>query len=265
MNSKNIPNVLFALTLALTGCTFLTAPPLATVTPGFTPLPETPTDTPLPTDTPTPWPTETPLPTDTATATPTSIPTYAVLIGEVTADQLACRYGPGWPYLYFFGLLKGNRLEIIGRLDDANWIYVQAIGGNKPCWVKTEFMNVQGDIMSVEPIYPQKAKLPVSPYYPPTVVRSATREKNTVTVTWLDIPLRAGDEENERMNHYIIEVWRCEAGQIRFEPFATNDLTVSFIDEPGCPEPSRGRIFVQEKHGFAGPTDIPWPPYDETP
>ena len=24
-----------------------------------------------------------------------------------------------------------------------------------------------------------------------------------------------------------------------------------------------GRIFVQEKHGFAGPTEIPWPPYEE--
>jgi hypothetical protein len=187
-----------------------------------------------------------------------------VLRGEVTADQLACRYGPGWPYLYFFGLLKGNRLEVIGRLDDANWIYVQAIGGNKPCWVKAEFMNVQGDIMSVEPIYPEKAKLPVSPYYPPTAVLSATRDGNTVNVSWLDIPLIAGDEEDERMNHYIIEVWRCEAGQIFFEPLATNELEISFMDEPGCSELSHGRVFVQEKHGFAGPADIPWPPY-ETP
>ena len=84
-----------------------------------------------------------------------------------------------------------------------------------------------------------------------------------VTVSWLDIPLRAGDEEDERMNHYIIEVWRCEAGGIKFEPLATNDLEISFVDEPGCSEPSHGRIFVQEKHGFAGPTDIPWPPYEE--
>jgi hypothetical protein len=117
--------------------------------------------------------------------------------------------------------------------------------------------------MSVEPIYPQKAKLPVSPYYPPTTVRSAARDKNTVTISWRDIPLRAGDEENARMNQYIIEVWRCEAGEIIFEPLATNDLEISFVDEPGCAEPSRGRIFVQEKHGFAGPTDIPWPQHIE--
>jgi hypothetical protein len=187
------------------------------------------------------------------------------LIGEVNADKLACRYGPGWPYLYFTGLLKGNRLEVIGRLDDANWIYVQAIGGNKPCWIKAEFMDVQGDVMSVEPVYPQKAKLPVSPTYLPTTVLSATREGNTVTVSWLDIPLKAGDEEDERMNHYIIEVWRCEAGQVRFEPLATNSLEVSFVDEPGCSEVSRGRVFVQEKHGFAGPAEIPWPPYETQP
>jgi len=234
-------------------------PANVTNTPSITSLP--PTDTHLPTETSTPLPADTPVPADTLTP----IPTYSVLIGEVNVDQLACRYGPGWPYLYFFGLLKGNRLEVIGRLDDANWIYVQAIGGNKPCWVKAEFMDVGGDIMSVEPLYPEKAGLPVSPYYPPTTVRSAVRVKNMVTVEWQDIPLRAGDEEDERMNHYIIEVWRCEAGQIRFEPLATNDLEISFEDEPGCSEPSHGRIFVQEKHGFAGPTDIPWPPYEEQP
>ncbi len=228
------------------------------------------TSTPLPaaaapTIPPTPTETFTPLPTNTPTDTPTPIPTYTVLRGEVTADHLACRYGPGWPYLYFTGLRKGNRLEIIGRLDDANWLYAQAIGGDKPCWVKAEFMDVKGDIMSVAPIYPEKAKLPVSPYYSSTTIRKVARDKNIVTITWRDIPLRAGDEENERMNHYIIEVWRCETGQIVFEPLATNDVDISFTDEPGCSEPSRGRVFVQEKHGFAGPADIPWPPYDETP
>ena len=263
---RNI-TIFLCIILGLTACqsssggTPHATPAPAAVSSSISLPPPSPINTPQPTETATPLPTDTPIPTD----TPTAIPKYTVLIGEVTADQLACRYGPGWPYLYFFGLLKGNRLEVIGRLDDANWIYVQAIGGNKPCWVKAEFMNVQGDIMSVEPIYPDKAKLPVSPYYPPTTVLSATREGTTVSVSWLDIPLRAGDEEDERMNHYIIEVWRCEAGQIHFEPLATNDLRISFVDEPGCSTPSHGRIFVQEKHGFAGPTDIPWPPYEEQP
>jgi hypothetical protein len=254
-----------AILIGSTACAFLSTPQPesspqgATSTSSATFLPAT--DTTLPTGTAPASPADTPTPT----GTPTAIPTYTVLIGEVNADKLACHYGPGWPYLYFTGLLKGNRLEVIGRLDDANWIYVQAIGGNKPCWIKAEFMNLQGDVMSVEPVYPEKAKLPVSPYYPPTTVLSATREDSTVTVAWLDIPLKAGDEEDERMNHYIIEVWRCEAGQIRFEPLATNSLEVSFVDEPGCSEASRGRVFVQEKHGFAGPAEIPWPPYETQP
>ena len=62
------------------------------------------------------------------------------------------------------------------------------------------------------------------------------------------------------MQHYIVEIWHCEGGKLRFEPIATNASNVEFTDEPGCREPSHGRIFVQEKHGFAGPAEIPWPP-----
>lgn len=235
----------------------LSPPPAASPAPSKTA--SLPADNPIPLETPTLFPSA----TATLTGSPTAIPTYTVLIAEVNADRLACRYGPGWPYLYFTGLRKGNRLEVIGRLEDANWIWVQAIGGNKPCWVKAEFMDIRGDVMSVEPVYPGKAKLPVTPYYSPTAVLSATRDGDIVTVSWLDVPLKAGDEENERMNHYIIEVWRCEDGQIRFEPLATNSLAISFVDEPGCSEPSRGGVIVQDKHGFTKPAEIPWPPHVE--
>ncbi len=260
MNTKII--LLAALTVIL-ACAPLATPVPASVAPTLTQPPAVTVTPPPPTETATPLPTDTPAPT----LTPTILPTYTILRGEVIADKLACRYGPGWPYLYKYGLVKGNNLEIIGRLDDAKWIYVQAIGGNNPCWVKAEFMNIEGDPMSLEPLYPSsKAKLPVSPYYPPTTVLSVTRNGDTVTVSWQDIPLRAGDEEDERMNHYIIEVWRCEAGRLLFEPLATNDLEISFQDERGCDQESHGRIFVQEKHGFAGPTEIlPWPPHPSQP
>jgi hypothetical protein len=87
-----------------------------------------------------------------------------------------------------------------------------------------------------------------------------------VEISWNDVPLRAGDEEDQSMLHYIVEVWRCEGGQSLFESLATNDLSITFSDEPGCSQPSHGRIFVQEKHGFAGPTETTWPtPQPETP
>jgi hypothetical protein len=61
------------------------------------------------------------------------------------------------------------------------------------------------------------------------------------------------------MLHYIVETWRCENGRLLFDPLATNDTSISFMDQPGCDKPSHGRVFVQEKHGFAGPAEIPWP------
>ena len=265
MISSKHTDIFLSLILLISACapiTTIQSPPPEPDTPSMEAT-TTATNTPLPTDTTTTLPTDPPISTSTPAETPTPIPTYTTLIGTVNVDQLACRYGPGWPYLYFFGLLKGNRLEVIGRIEYGNWIYVQAIGGDKPCWVKADYMDLNGDIQGVEPVYPGKAKLPVSPYYRPTAVLSATRNGHTVRVTWIDIPLRAGDEEDDRMNHYIIEVWRCEAGQLIFDPLATNYLEISFIDEPGCDEPSHGGVIVQEKHGFTIPAEIPWPPYEK--
>jgi uncharacterized protein YraI len=189
---------------------------------------------------------------------PTLIPTVESLKATVTADLLSCRYGPGPSYLFLYGLRKGANIVLVGRTDEANWRWVYVQGKNK-CWVKTDFINIKGNWTSLPIVYPGMAKLPVSPYYPPTYVLHAVRKQDQVTAEWADVPLRAGDEEDERMQHYIVEVWRCENQKILFEPLATNELSVTFIDQPGCNTPSHGRIFVQEKHGFAGPTDIPWP------
>jgi hypothetical protein len=64
------------------------------------------------------------------------------------------------------------------------------------------------------------------------------------------------------MHQYILEVWRCEAGQIIFETLGTNEpFIVVANDEQGCATPSHARAWVQEKHGFAGPVEVPWPPY----
>src|ERR1700690_416616 len=203
-------------------------------------------------------PTPTLSPTD--TSTPSITPTFAILRAQVL-ETSNCRYGPGAPYLYFTGLVTGSNLEVIGRREDSQWIYVQAIRGHHPCWVKASQMNVKGDINSLQIYYPVLAPLPQSPYYPPTAATKVTRDGTQVKVIWLDIPLHPGDAERPTMQHYIIETWHCVGGQIVFDPLATNDTSITFTDEPGCTQPSHGRIFVQEKHGFAGPAEIPWPPY----
>jgi hypothetical protein len=189
---------------------------------------------------------------------PTPYPTIESLPAMVNVDLLSCRYGPGEPYLFLYALRRGANIRLIGRTDGGNWNWVYVDGANK-CWVNAKYLVSASGIAHLPVVYPGPARLPVSPTYPPTAVLHATRQANQVTIKWLDIPLRAGDEEDASMQHYIIEVWHCEGGVLLFEPLATNDTRLTLTDEPGCNRPSHGRIFVQEKHGLAGPTEIPWP------
>lgn len=220
----------------------------------------TPSESATPTDTPSPTATETPTPT----ITESPIPTVASLDAQVTADLLSCRYGPGPEYLYLYALRKTANIQLIGRTDGANWHWVYVDGRNK-CWVNAKFLDIDGDWLSLPIVYPGIAKIPRSPYYQPTDWVGATRKGDMVEVSWHAIRLRAGDEEDEFMLLYIVEVWRCEKGELRFEPLATNETSVIFIDEPGCSRPSHGRVYFQEKHGFAGPSEIPWPPHQTQP
>jgi hypothetical protein len=217
-------------------------------------------------------PTPSMIPTDTATFAPllsetpsplpsnTSLPTVESLDARVTADLLSCRYGPGPEYLYLFAFRGGAPIKLIGRVDAENWHWV-LVENQVPCWVSANFIEVQGDILSLPVVYPDLAKLPITPYYPPSAVLSARRNPltNEITVSWVEVPISPGDFEDESMQTYIVEVWRCQAGEVIFDPLATRVPFITFVDEPGCSEPSRGRVWVQEKHGYAGPAEIPWP------
>ncbi len=225
---------------------------LPTVTP-----PPAPTETPLPTPTPTLAPSATPIPTE--TPSPSPVPTYAILRGKINVERASCRYGPGPMYLYLYGLVQGATQDVIGRTDTGTWLLTQSRGDTKRCWVKADLLDLKGDVMSVEVVYPEKYSLPVSPYYIAPWDVAATRNGDQVTLTWKSQALRAGDEESPNMTIYIVEVWTCENGQISFKPMGTSYAQVTVTDQPGCNEPSRGRVFFQEKHGFAGPADIPWP------
>jgi len=209
------------------------------------------------TETLTPSPTFTPSPTETLTSTP--YPVVESLKAKVTADRLSCRYGPGAEYLYLYALLAGANIKLIGRTDGNQWVWVD---GTNKCWVNADFLNIAGDRMSLPIVYPGIAKLPISPYYPAPTWASATRNGNSVEVNWEPVPISAGKYEDENMHQYILEVWRCEAGQIIFETLGTNDpFIVVPNDEQGCATPSHASAWVQEKHGFAGPVEVPWPPY----
>jgi len=193
------------------------------------------------------------------TPNPTATVQAASLRATVTVGLLSCRYGPGPAYLYLYALRQGANITLIGRTDSDNWHWAWVDGPN-PCWVNTSYLKMEGDWRQLPIVYPGAARLPVSPYYPATVIVGVFRSGNSITVEWAPILLRAGDEEDEFMQHYILEVWRCRGGDFVFEPLSTNDTSLTFIDEAGCPSPSRARLFVQEKHGFSGPTEVAWPP-----
>jgi hypothetical protein len=219
------------------------------------------TDTFTPPSTSTPAPTETPLPTDTPTAT--SIPTVGSLKANVTADKLSCRYGPGAEYLYLFAFNTTAKITLIGRTDANNWVWVENTDNQNRranCWVNKKFLEIQGDPTLLPIVYPG-LKLPVSPYYPgPAWAKAKRKEDGKIVITWEAVPISPGKYEDEFMHQYIIEVWRCEGGQIIFETLGANFpfITVN-VDEAGCAVPSHGRVFVQEKHGYGGPVEIPWP------
>lgn len=198
-------------------------------------------------------------PAGTASASPTNtpVPTVQSLKATVTADLLSCRYGPGAEYLYLYALRKTANIKLIGRTDANNWVWVD---GKNKCWVNVEYLAIQGDPMSLPIVYPGIAKLPVSPYYPGPKWAKATRKGEDVEVYWEAVPISPGKYEDENMHQYIVEVWRCEGGQIHFETLGTNFpyLTVK-NDQAGCAVPSHGKVFVQEKHGYGGPLEIPWP------
>jgi hypothetical protein len=197
--------------------------------------------------------TETAIPEPSQTPTPSITPTYAILRGQVLVRS-NCRYGPGAPYLYKYGLVPGSNLEVIGRNELGTWIVVRAIGGTNPCWVKADLMEVKGDVMAVEPTY---LSLPQSPYYGPLSGVSAIREGDEVAVFWSPVQLRAGDETASPP--YLIEAWVCQDGQLVFTPVGAYEPGTRVRDEAGCTEPSHGRVYLVEKHGYTLWVEVPWP------
>ena len=246
----------------------LTSPPAATATQTFTPIPTltssaTLTSTPTAEDTPTP----------TVTASPTSSPTpvYGFLDGVVipTEDRVACRYGPGDPYLYEFELISGNKINAYGKMEiqvqrgDTSelWLYGLAQGYESPCWVNAKYIKLDGDVSSLETYYPDKAPLILfnHPRFPPPKEVSANRDGDQVFISWTGYTLALGDRESANSPVYLVEAWTCQGGKIVFTPIGAYQEFASVKDEAGCSEPSHGQVFVAHKDGYVGPVEIPWP------
>lgn len=166
--------------------------------------------------------------------------------------------GPGQPICTNMAWWGGN-FEIIGRDELGTWVLIQAIGGDNPCWVKADLMELKGEVLSLEPVDVHIVQ-GWSPYYPPLTNVSAVRDENDeskVTVFWSPLVLRAGDDAEQVP--YVVEAWVCQNGEIVFTPIGAYEPVALVIDEPGCDAPSHGRVLAAEKHGYTAPVEIPWP------
>ena len=167
--------------------------------------------------------------------------------------QSNCRYGPGSAYLYEWGLYPGNRVTVLGRNQDGTWIYVDPWTYIDYCWVKTEFLELTGDVLSLPPIH---TLLPYTEFYWSPRAVTASREGDEVWVDWALVPMSLDDDRG-----YLIEAWLCQDDQLRFTPLHFWAPPAILIDESGCMEPSSARIYTAEKHGYTEWVKIPWPPY----
>jgi hypothetical protein len=231
-----------------------TPSPTATFTATYT---YTYTSTFTPTDTPTSPPTLTQ--TITTTPTITSTPTFDFPPVTVNVALAACLYGPAKAYLWKFDLKKGDTGYVGGRAPVGDWLYVKFDRLSDFCWVSPYVLDVVGDVNTLRV---QQVMLPITNalYAAPKDVR-AVRNGDQVTVTWDAIWMTQDDD-----NGYFMDVWVCQNTYYVWMPIGRLDLpdqyhtSYTFTDQPGCAQPSGGKLYTVEKHGYTSPVDIPWPP-----
>jgi len=229
-----------------------TASSTMTATPTMTPSP-TPSATATLAATETPTPDYTPTITLTPSKTPT--PTATPEIRGRVLEQANCRYGPGAAYLYEWGLYPANRVTVLGRNQDGSWVYVDPWTYVDYCWVKTSLLELTGDVFSAPQVW---TLLPYTEFYYPPQNVSATRVGDEVTVWWDDVWMSLDDDRG-----FLIEAWVCRDGQLIFTAINPWDPPAVLIDEAGCMQPSSGRIYTAEKHGYTEWILIRWPPHPD--
>jgi hypothetical protein len=229
----------------------------------------TATGSPIPTETPPA--TLTPAATRTATFTPTlrftptaaasataaqsATPTFA--FPTVTVNKQAhCRYGPSVAYLHAADLYPGDVGTVRGRYIYSNWLYIKFDKLNYFCWVAPSVVDVVGDLAMIAYKDLNLQSIGSNLYGPPPNV-AAVRDGNQVTISWDRVEMTADDDRG-----YLLELFVCQDTIFKWWTDAYPDqYTTSYTvrDEAGCAQPSSGKLYTVEKHGFSEPAIIPWP------
>jgi hypothetical protein len=118
--------------------------------------------------------------------------------------------------------------------------------------VRTDLLDIfRGDLEDVPPYY---SRLPFGELYQPPKNVRASREGDQVFIAWDFVWMTVDDDRG-----YLIEAWLCQDRQLIFTPVRTDELQMILIDEAGCLQPSGGRLYTAEKHGYTQWVKIPWP------
>ena len=230
----------------------------ATVIPA-SPTPIQPTETSIPTatftSTATTIPTQTLTPTITPTPTITATPTFN--FPSVTVNKQAhCRYGPSVAYLHAADLYPGDAGTVRSRYIYSNWLYVKFDKLNYFCWVAPSVVDVVGDVKTVGYKELNLQSIGSNMYGPPNGV-TAVRNGDEVLTSWEQVRMTKDDDRG-----YLLELFVCQKGNLIWWTDSYPDqysTSYEVRDEPGCSEPSSGKLYTVEKHGFSDPVEIPWP------
>jgi len=218
-------------------------------------LTETPEATFTPSETITPTATLTPTIELSPTAAQTFTPTFA--FPTVTVNKQAhCRYGPSVAYLHAADLYPGDVGSVRGRYIYSNWLYIKFDKLNYLCWVAPSVVDVVGDVSTVAYKELNLQSIGSNQYGPPTGV-TAARDGNQVTISWSQVHMTKDKDRG-----YLLELFVCQDTIYKWwtDSYPDQESTSYTVkDEAGCAQPSSGKLYTVEKHGFSEPAIIPWP------
>ena len=218
-------------------------------------LTETPVSTPTLTETLTSTVTFTPTIELSPTAAQTMTPTFD--FPTVTVNKQAhCRYGPSVAYLHAADLYPGDTGSVRGRYIYSNWLYIKFDKLDYFCWVAPSVVDVVGDISTVAFKDLNLQSIGSNQYGPPGGV-TAVRDGNQVTISWNQVKMTKDKDRG-----YLLELFVCQDTIFKWWTDSYPDqysTSYTVKDEAGCAQPSSGKLYTVEKHGFSEPAVIPWP------
>jgi len=143
-----------------------------------------------------------------------------------------------------------------GRFIYSNWLYIKFDKLNYFCWAAPSVVDVVGDISTVAYTELNLQSIGSNMYGPPGNV-TAVRDGNKVTISWNNVEMTLDDDRG-----YLLELFVCQDSFLYWwtDSYPDQDSTSYTVkDEAGCAQPSSGKLYTVEKHGFSEPAIIPWP------